>query len=448
MVVEAQNSKVRVGGTSFGPTKSLSILLPLLLLAGCETYQPVVLPESPDFAVSTANAPAKPQSLVEVATLAVQRNPELAASRAKFDIAQAQAFAAGLLPDPQLNTSAGFPTQSGYPTAYLLGLSEDLQALLTRPTREAAARATADQAKLNLLWDEWQTIEKAASLAVQKSFNERKQTLLENSGSVLWTQADRSDRALAAGNSTLDAAGSDLAAALEVESQRATAAREALSSDINLKQLLNLDPAAALQIADLPDPPEITRENVTSALQNVVQARPDLLALQAGYHSQEEAVRLSILQQFPAITFGFDRADDTSGVHTVGLSVTANLPIFGNTQAAIHVQQATRAQLRAEYQARLDATTTDAWRIWQETQLLRPQIVLLEERLPSFRHMAEVSAQAHANGNLAPATYVLMQTSLQARESELLDLKAALWSDTIALDTLLGTPIVPAMSAN
>lgn len=430
-------------GPPFRRAKPLLILLPLLFLAGCETYQPVALPESSDYAASGASIPAKPLSLVEVATLAVLRNPDLTASRAKSDIAQAQAFAAGLLPDPQLNASAGFPTQSGYPTAYLLGLSEDLQALLTRPSRQAAARATADQAKLNLLWDEWQTIEKAASLAIQKSFNERKQVLLENSGNVLWTQADRSDRALAAGNSTLDAAGSDLAAALEVESQHATAAREALSSDINLKQLLNLDPAVSLQIADLPDPPEITRENVTRALQNVVKARPDLLALQAGYHSQEEAVRLSILQQFPTITFGFDRAADTDGVHTVGLSVTANLPIFGNTQAAIHVQEATRAQLRAEYQARLDATTTDAWRIWQETQLLRPQIVLLEEKLPSFRHMAEVSAQAHANGNLPPATYVLMQTSLQARESELLDLKMSLWNDTIALNTLLAVPLIP-----
>ena len=418
------------------------------MLAGCETYHAVPLPEAPDFVAPGTTVPARPLTLVEVATLAVQHNPELVASRAKSDIANAQAFAAGLLPDPQLNASIEHPTQNGFANGYVLGLSEELQSLITQPSRHAAAQAAADQAKLNVLWEEWQTIEKASTLAVQKSFSERKVNLLGGSGSILWNQAEQSDRALAAGNSTLDAAGSDLAAALDVESQRDTAAREALASDINLKQLLDLEPATLLAIADLADPPDITRENVTDALANVVKRRPDLLALQAGYHSQEEAVRQSILQQFPAITFGFDRAADAENVHTVGLSVAVNLPIFGNAQAAIRIQDATRTQLRAEYQARLDATTTDAWRIWQETQLLRQQISLLEQKLPAFRHMAEIGAQAHTNGDLAPATYVLLQISLQAREGELLDLKAALWNDTVALDTLLGTPSVSVGSIN
>ncbi len=419
----------------------LLIVCDLLMLAGCETYHAVPLPEAPNFVSSGTSALAKPLSLVEVATLAVQHNPELVASRAKSDTASAQAFAAGLLPDPQLNASIEHPTQPGFVDGYVLGLSEELQSLITQPSRHAAVLAAADQAKLNALWEEWQTIEKASTLAVQKSFSERKVQLLGGSGNVLWDQSERSDRALAVGNSTLDAAGSDLAAALDVESQHATAARDALSSDINLKQLLNIDPAASLQIADLPDPAELTRENVTLALNKVVKLRPDLLALQSGYHSQEETVRQSILQQFPAMTFGFDRAADAENVHTVGLSVTVNLPIFGNAQAAIRIQDATRTQLRAEYQARLDSTTADAWRVWQETNLLRKQIALLEKKLPAFRHMAEVSAQAHASGDLAPATYVLMQTSLQARESELLDLKAALWTDTLALDTLLALPV-------
>ena len=415
----------------------------LLMLAGCESYHAVPLPETPDFLAPGTAVPARPLTLVEVATLAVQHNPELVASRAKSNIADAQAFAAGLLPDPQLNASIEHPTQSGFADGYVLGLSEELQSLITQPSRHAAALAAADQAKLNALWDEWQTVEKASTLAIQRSFSQRKVDLLGGSGSVLWDQAEHSDRALAAGNSTLDVAGSDLAAALDVESQRATAAREALASDINLKQLLNLDPATFLAIADLSDPPDMTRANITDALKNVVKLRPDLLALQAGYRSQEEVVRQSILQQFPAITLGFDRAADAENVHTVGLSVTVNLPIFGNAQAAIRVQDATRAQLRAEYQARVDATTADAWRLWRETQLLRQQIALLEQKLPAFRIMAEVSARAHANGDLAPATYVLLQISLHTRESELLDLKAMLWNDTIALDTILAAPFVP-----
>jgi outer membrane protein TolC len=415
-------------------------LLPVMLLAGCQSYVPDPLPEAPDFVASLPSTPARPLSLAEVATLAVERNPDLVSSRAKADISSAQAIAAGLLPDPQLNASLETPTQSGFANGYMLGLSEDLQSLITQPSRKAAAQAAADQAKLSVLWDEWQTAQKAASLAIQRSFSDRKLTLLDKSGGVLWDQQKRSSLALDAGNSTLEAAGADLAAALDVESQRASAAREALATDRGLKQLLNLDPAAVVTIADLPDPPAITKEGLTSAIKGIVKTRPDLLALQAGYRSQEEEVRQSILKQFPAITFGFDRAADAENVHTIGLSVSMNLPIFGNTQAAIKVQSATRAQLKAEYQSRLDSTAADAWRIWQNIELLRSQISLLEEKLPQFRQMAEASAQAHANGDLVPATYVLLQISLQTREVELLDLKTSLWNDTVALNTLLGTP--------
>jgi outer membrane protein TolC len=411
-----------------------------MVLAGCQSYVPAPLPEAPDFQSPAPEASDRPMTLAEVAMLAVQRNPDLVSSRAKAHISSAQAVAAGLLPDPQLNASLENPTQAGFATGYMLGLSEDLQSLMTQSSRKAAARAAEDQAKLGVVWDEWQTAQKAASLAIQRSFSERKLKLLEKSGGVLWDQQKRSSRALDAGNSTLDAAGSDLAAALDVESQHASAARDALTSEMALKQLLNLAPLATVAIADLPDPPATTKEQLTSAIQGLVKRRPDLLALQAGYRSQEEEVRQSILKQFPAITFGFDRAADAENVHTIGLSVSMNLPIFGNAQAATKIQSATRDQLKAEYQSRLDLAVSDAWRIWQNIELLKNQIALLEQKLPQFRHMAEVSAQAHANGDLAPATYVLLQISLQTREAELLDLKSSLWTDTVALNALLGTP--------
>jgi outer membrane protein TolC len=392
----------------------------------------------PDSATQ-GTASDKPLSLTEVATLAVQRNPDLVATRAKSDIAEAQAVAAGLLPDPQLSVSADHPTEPGTVNGYVLGLSEELQTLITRPTRQSAARATADQAKLNALWEEWQTAQKAQSLAVDKFFNDRKTRLLADSGKLLWTQSERSERALAAGNMALDTAGTDLAAALDLTSRQTAASRDALSSDISLKQLLNWQATTQVVLADIGDPPEITHDMVENALKTVTKTRPDLLALQAGYHAQDEAVRLAILQQFPAMTVGFNKSEDMEGIHSLGLGVTINLPIFGNAQAAVRIQEATRSQLRAEYQSRLNSTTTGAWKIWQETQLLRGQITLLEQKLPTFRQMAEVGTRAHERGDLAPATYVLLQTGLLTRESELLDFKAALWTDTIALNALLAT---------
>jgi hypothetical protein len=42
---------------------------------------------------------------------------------------------------------------------------------------------------------------------------------------------------------------------------------------------------------------------------------------------------------------------------------------------------------------------------------------------------------------------VLLQISLSARESELLDLRAMLWSDTVALRALIAmTPLIPGVA--
>jgi outer membrane protein TolC len=347
------------------------------------------------------------------------------------------------LPDPQLTASVDHPTAPGFVNGYALGLSEDLQALLLHPSRAAAAQATADQAKLNALWDEWQTIEKACTLYVQKATADSRVDVLTRGEDVLATQAARSSRALAEHNTTLDQAGADLAAALDTAALRNAAQREALTADINLRALVDLRPDSDLQLAGLDDPSSVSRDEFAAELANVTRIRPDLLALQAGYQAQDEAVLTAILSQFPTLTFGANRQADTSNVHTTGLGVTLNLPIFTGARGEIRIQTATRAQLKAEYQARLDQTTADAWRLFREVDLLRRQKQELEERMPEFRRIAETGRTAYRNGDLPPATYVVMQSSLTARESELLDLRASLWTDILALHTILGAPYVP-----
>ena len=412
-----------------------------LSLAACQSYAPVPLPQSTDYAQLAGEAPEELLSLAEVASWAVQHNPDLVTARAEKDVAQAQAFQAGLLPDPQFTASLEHPTSAATVNGYALGLSEELQALLTRPARHAAALASADQAKLNLLWEEWQTIEQATSLAVQKALNEQKAAMLLEQSQILLAQSARSQRALERGNRTVESAGTDLAGALDTTTRQNAAARDALANDVALKRLLNLAPEAMLTIAELPQPPEISHDEVEKALINVAKTRPDLLALKAGYQAQEENVRTAILQQFPAVTLGFEKGEDVEGAHNLGFSVAVNLPLFGNTQAVIRTQEASRTGLRAEYQARLDSTTADAWHVWREIQLLKKQIALLNDKLPALQQMAAVSAKAYANGDLAPATYILLQTQLQAQKSDLIDLQAARWTDTIALSLLLAKPL-------
>ena len=415
----------------------------LALLAGCQVYHAEPLPDAPDFGAAGKTAlPIGSLSLTAVAGLAVNNNPDLVASRAKADVAKAQAYAAGLLPDPQFDGSVDYPSDPGAVSGYALGLSEDLQQLLTFPSRQNQAEAATDQARLSLLWDEWQTIEMAGTLGVQKFYGDAKARELGQAAALLQDQAAHSDQALANGNSTIDAAGGDLAVALDAASQSNQAQRAALTADIGLKKLLNVAPDDALLLSDPGDPGTFTRQDISTALANITKTRPDLLALQAGYKAQEEAVWQSILDQFPAITFGYNRAADTTPIHTTGLSIAVNLPLF-SAPANIRIQHATREQLHAEYQARLDQTNDDAWRLWQEIQLLRDELGKLEAKLPELRRMAEAGQRARANGDLPPATFVVIETSLQARESDYYDVETALWSDTIALHTLLGMPFSP-----
>jgi outer membrane protein TolC len=190
---------------------------------------------------------------------------------------------------------------------------------------------------------------------------------------------------------------------------------------------------------DVPKP--LGKDEITAALATVSQKRPDLLALQAGYHAQEESVRVAILEQFPAVSLGFNRASDTSNVQTNGLALTVSLPIFGATQNNIRMQRATRAQLKAEYQTRLNQTEADAWRLYREIVLLREQLKRLDSKLPEFEHMGVVGQTAFKAGNLPPATYVVLETSLSSRVAELYDLKSQLWSDSLALRSILAIPL-------
>ena len=426
------------------------IILTIALAAGvsgCATYRATPLPTAPELA---AEPPSRPMAMAAVARFALAHSPDLVAARRKAQVSAAQADEGGLLPDPQFSASADHPTVHGLDlvNGYALGLSQDLQALLTQPARAESAAAKAKQARLDLLWAEWQTIQKAASLDAQKVFADQKLALLSKTAEILRAQSDRSARALAGHNTTIDLAGADLSAALDIASQRDAAARAAIAADSDLKALLGIAPTATLALAAPGEPPSLTQAQMNAALRNVRRMRPDLLALRAGYHAQDEAVWTAILQQFPAINVGFNRASDTSNIQSNGLAVTVNIPIFGSTEAKIRTERASRAQLRAEYQARLDQTTADAWRTWRALKLVREQVARLEQGVPELRRMAATGRKAYAAGNLAPATYVLLETSLSSRESELLDLRTTLWADTIALRTLLAlTPVIPNVEA-
>src|SRR5699024_5093374 len=95
------------------------IVFAMLACAGCATYAPLPLVHGAgarvaDMSVPASSMPTRPLAhhrfdpsdgldVTEVAMLAVANNPQLKVKRDELDVAHAQAFAAGLLPDPRIS---------------------------------------------------------------------------------------------------------------------------------------------------------------------------------------------------------------------------------------------------------------------------------------------------------------------------------------------------------
>jgi len=109
------------------------------------------------------------------------------------------------------------------------------------------------------------------------------------------------------------------------------------------------------------------------------------------------------------------------------------------------LQTATRAQLLSEYQARLDQTTGDAWKLWTEMQELNAAIQEIQTRVPELQTASENAERAYMAGDLPALTYVTLQSAVLNRQSEISDLRQSLWNDAIALSSVLGTQIQPAV---
>ncbi|GAB3782305.1 TolC family protein [Dyella agri] len=439
------------------PSLRASLLAAATLLCGCATYHALPLghgegaasaerlsvPAStmplPELA-SHRFDPADGLDVTEVAMLAVANSPDLKVQRDALGVARAQAFAAGLLPDPQLSFGEDFPQHSsdGSTTAYNLGISADVSALLLRSTRKRAANAQAEQVNLDLLWAEWQTIAQARLLFEQVQSLRAQQVGLDAELRALAPVDQAVQAALHAGNLSYDGASAGLNAMADARQRAADNAVALHQAESDLRQLLGLAPTAPLDLVGAPYQvdPDVTQ--LQAALADLPRRRPDLLALQAGYRAQEAQLRGAILAQFPAITLGLDHARDNTGIKSSGFTIGITLPLFDRNRGNIAIEKATRQQLKDDYEARLLATRNDMQRLAADLQTLdarQATQVAHAQRLDAARDAAE---QAWNKGLLDWPTYLSIRANALAADSDLLTLRQARATAAIALEALLG----------
>jgi outer membrane protein TolC len=436
--------------------------IPLILgalVTSCATYAPDPLSDRPDLASDVRHLvvsadqfplpevrthrfdPRRPLDIDDVAMIAVANNPDLRATRSKIAVAEAQVFAAGILPNPQLNLDYGFLIGGppGSTATILAGLVQEVVPLLMLSTRKAAVGASELSVELDVAWQEWQTVSRARLLFVDAISLAKQRRLIKENLQLFKTRYRKSFDAMQAGNEVLPTIASDLVALNSAETQLNDVDQLILKNKHDLNALLGLTPEATVPLAGGVRLPVLDAARLEPLLMDLAARRPDLLALQAGYGAQQEKVRRAIIEQFPKLSVGSNFTSDTTAIKNQSAGVSISLPIFDRNQGNIAIEQATREQLREEYQARLDAAYGETKRLISEMRLAEDQYRSSVESVRRLHDAVSTAEPAFRAGNLDERTFVDLRTSLLAREIATAKLEQSILQQRVGLQTLIGS---------
>lgn len=442
-------------------------LLGLAATNGCTVYhaQPLTGPdteaslESPDRAKLTQDArqlrhpripPQKldfdrPLSGEEIEVIAVLANPELRALRTQQGVAEAQVFASGLLPDPQI--SLGYdkllsPVGQGFSDAYAGSVTLDLLgALATRPVERQAATASAEQLRNDIAWQEWTTAGQARLLAVRLFYQRQASELATQAAVRAQGALQRALTAARAGDVSADEIEVRRVAASEASERALTAARDAEGTRLDLNQTLGLQPQEMLSLADPPPLRSWKHLSADALFATARTERLDLAALARGYESQEASLHRAILGQYPRLGITINRASDTSAVHTLGPAVTFDLPLWNRNRGAIATGRADRTRLRAEFAARLHQTRAEIADLVDTLDHDEQARAVLAAQLPEIEQLAERLATAADDRDVAQPVAEAARSTALDKKITLLGLEQSCAEERIALTLAIGSSV-------
>ncbi len=312
---------------------------------------------------------------------------------------------------------------------------------MTLLTHSLAKRAAADSAHavdLNLLWMEWRVVGASRQLFVRDWYEERMLALSRAEARRLEEHHAALLRAYRHGDVSLASVNADLARLQSVRTRRDEVERRALRARQGLNALLGLSPRAKLRLKAPTRVPDLSAAEIDRDLDTLPARRPDLLALQAGYRSEDARYRQAVWRQFPAIDIGLTRARGTDRVSTRGFKIALTLPIFNRNRGNIAVEKATRRTLHDEYAVRLTDARSGVERILQEERLLERRRDQLAEDVRIGARTARELHAGIARGDVSAADELNVAVSWCDRRLELLSLEQTMQEQRVALRTLLG----------
>ena len=424
----------------------MAALAALSGVTGCARYTPLPLATAPPLAAdvrSLARAETivatEPLSVAQVVDLALANNPDLKAARLRRAIAAGQTRQAGVLPNPSL-TGAFLPLLSGGGgvPAWNIGLSQDIKALLTYRTRRRAAVDSDRQVAADIVWQEWQVAGQARQVAGDLILGAASRQSYVAAYRLLAARNAKLEQALAARNVTLVTIAPDRVALQAARTALNALDQRQLVLMHQLDALLGLAPDVVVPLATQIDLPRFDPAAIRAGLATLPDRRPDLIALRMGYAAADEQLRQAIVAQFPDVVLGGSVSSDSSKVINSGPNVAIGLPIFDRNQGNVAITRATRAQLQADYAARLATAVGTVGALLREMEQLTAQLAVARRDLPAARSAADRAQAAFGASNIDERGYVDLVYNRFAKEQEIMTLELGLLDRQVAIQTLVG----------
>ena len=424
----------------------MAALAALSGVTGCARYTPLPLATAPPLAANVRSlaraetiVATEPLSVAQVVDLALANNPDLKAARLRRAIAAGQTRQAGVLPNPSL-TGAFLPLLSGGGAvpAWNIGLSQDIKALLTYRTRRRAAVDSERQVAADIVWQEWQVAGQARQVAGDLILGAASRQSYVAAYRLLAARNAKLEQALAARNVTLVTVAPDRVALQAARTALDALDQRQLALMHQLDALLGLAPDVVVPLATQIDLPRFDPAAIRAELATLPDRRPDLIALRMGYAAADEQLRQAIVAQFPDVVLGGSVSSDSSKVINSGPNVAIGLPIFDRNQGNVAITRATRAQLQADYAARLATAVGTVGALLREMEQLTAQLAVARRDLPAARSAADRAQAAFGASNIDERGYVDLVYNRFAKEQEIMTLELGLLDRQVAIQTLVG----------
>jgi cobalt-zinc-cadmium efflux system outer membrane protein len=444
-------------------------IITVLLIGGCATYHP--MPITPD----AVHSKLQPSNMAELrilaseinhpilhpvelkpneglspdgaAVLAVLLNPSLRAIRDQRALSSAQLLDAGLLPNPELTYSLDVPTggdTAGSVTAYGLGFNWDVTSLISRASRIGGAKARDEAVALDIAWQEWQVAQAAKSAVYQLVSLQNQIALAEQACQRMAQTLVQIHKAVADGSMTANALNAAQVASREANENLLDLKKQADQQRLQLRRLMGLPSDMKIRLSkDIRLPSQVELPTDTTLLEGLEQRRLDLLALRRGYDSQEAAVRVAIMEQFPRIVIGPTISRDTDNIRTTGFGLSIELPIFSRNQGKIAREQVTRQKLFDEYVNRVFEARSDIEWLLSGIRFTNEQIAAAQSAETDLGRLMENYRAALADGRTDALSYYRVWSDLISAQTKVFALEGRLSQAWVALQLATGFYEIP-----